>query len=198
MNREETANVLRVLHAAYRTEITSDMEVLWHNLFATNDASLVMEAAIKYSNEVKDWFPTPAAIREYMRAIQSGRRAIAPRSANCDGSGWIEVTDRHSKPCPNCNPALSAIWSDHDKRSRYLNGARLSDVSEDVMVQNGVFEYVEQMPLTCGVSARPDDTDPYISPSAGRSVASAAYAADCEARGVAPDFVYFDRAIGGR
>jgi len=195
MTRDEANHILHTMQSAYpHAEITEEMIDLWAAAFATSSSTLVLEAAGQWTLTQTYW-PTIAGLRQYMRQINAGHRLNAPRGSRCDGSGWIENTDRASSPCPQCNPALFAVFSQPAKLRAYRQGVPLSELSEDVMVLAGHQQYVGDWPVGCRITYMDDPDDPYIHPRDGRGVAAAAYANDCEVHGIEPNWEHFDSIV---
>lgn len=196
MNREEANLLVRQAAAPFTsTEITQDLVDMWANAFYDNDPILVHDAINQWI-ATEDWFPTIAGLRAIMRQIARGQRAIAPRGSRCDGTGWIENSDRASHPCPQCNPALFGVFSDPDKLRKYRDGIPLSSLTDDVIPMNGTQQYVGTFPSTCLRSVRPDEQDPEVTPAEGRATAAMAYEAECKLDGREPNWDWWNKAMG--
>lgn len=197
MNKQEAQSVLRMCAGVYpNTEVTADMLEMWTNGFALADARDVA-AAVDDWILTNEWWPTVAGIRDIMRSRAHGNRAIAPSGSHCDGTGWVQSTDRASHPCPQCNPVLFNVFQSPTLLRQYRAGFSLASLSESVKLVAGVLEYDGQMPNSCGVSDRVDPADPIVTPAMGRQTAASTYLADCEVQGRQPNWSFFDKAIGG-
>ena len=76
MNQSETKEILAMFTGAYPREITPEVAVLWSNVFYGDNPDLVADAAYEWvQNEA--FFPTPAGLREYMRAINRRNEPVA-------------------------------------------------------------------------------------------------------------------------
>jgi hypothetical protein len=119
MNRREVAQVLNVLHGAYRTEVDEAMALVWANVLETVELTDGLEAASQWVlNEPR--FPTPAELLAAVRKARTARLqdAAQMRAAigawRCDGTGWMTPPgsdDRQGlEPCPTCNPWMRQHW----------------------------------------------------------------------------------------
>jgi hypothetical protein len=196
MNRDEANVIIRMAAATYpNVDVTEDMVDMWANAFWDNDPHIVKNSVEQWIL-TETWFPTIAAVRSIMRQTAQGQRAIAPRGSRCDGTGWIENSDRASHPCPQCNPALFGVFSDPDKLRKYRDGIPLSSLTDDVIPMNGTQQYVGTFPSTCLRSDRPDEQDPEVTPAEGRATAAMAYEAECKLDGREPNWDWFNKAMG--
>jgi hypothetical protein len=74
---QQTAQVLRQLHAAFGTEVTEDMGRLWAEVFSGDEAELVRDATVFWIRE-RSKFPTPAELREVMRRMMQQADIVPP------------------------------------------------------------------------------------------------------------------------
>jgi len=147
MNRQETAQMLHIFHTAYRTEITADIESLWANVFALHDSATAADAARAWVLS-EQYFPTPAGFATYVRAASNDARSLAPATHGCDGSAWIETSDK-MVPCPVCNPILDDILRSPEKWQRWRDGVHPSKLTD-----------ITDVPANCVPSDREDPNDP--------------------------------------
>jgi len=66
--------------------------------------------------------PRVAAERENRTNAALARGAGSPR--HCNGNRWVQTANGY-RPCPRCNPEMSANFGDTDQWERWLNGAPL-------------------------------------------------------------------------
>jgi hypothetical protein len=178
VNAEETVIALRVLSAAYgHVEPSPDTVELWGNVFAGDDATLVLQGIREWVLTETYW-PTPADMRRYMRQARIENQTALPPTRTCDGTGWREI-EEGLIPCNVCNPVLAEVFADRHKLDRWRGGTPADKLVNTDMT---VVPVAYCQPDT----VHEDPNDPIVPPRIGRRIAWNAHVADAADRGVAP------------
>lgn len=188
MNNKEAASVIGVL-VVNTNGWTDETSTAWMAQIIDWQYEPAAQAARAVSDTWEGYGKPPfsALKNQYLAAIKRQRMStpIIGRQ-HCDGSGWMDGGELGYRPCPQCNPYTAGLWRDESTRSQYLEGRKMSDISDEVMAQNGMMHGEHGMPNQCGTTYRDDPDDRQMSAAAGRALAKKTYLDDCERRGVKP------------
>jgi len=173
----------------------------FQNLTGPHTYEAGLAAARRIGDEWTSTFAPPLGHAvEVFRAEQAAQvrmhaPALRPAGAQCDGSGWNHDRDGHMVPCRRCNPALSDIYADPDKLTRWRSGVSAADLGVGVdRGRNGTLHYADGFtPLKC--ESAWEHEPPSVPIEQGFAIARRAYEATCREQGRKPNEHYFRRAM---